>query len=105
MEFMEFTDFLTLPPELVGATTRKLTARYFLLAEIQLTTQTRAGCHPSGVNNPVFVEPSEAKRAVLRASLQGIVREMIAIQHEISKRPNALMSGVPLGLWARSTRG
>ena len=96
---MEFTDYLTLPPTLIGAPTSKLASRYFDLALIQLTTQTRAGCHPSGVNNPSVVEPDWDKCEALRLSLQGIEREMVAIQYEISKRPNAFLSCVPLGLW------
>lgn len=96
---VEFHDFLTLPPTLVGATTRTLTARYFDLAETKLALQTRAGCHPSGFNDPSVVESDKDKREALRVSLQSVVREMTAIQYEISKRPNALLSGVPLGLW------
>lgn len=96
---VKFRDFLTLPPALISATTRQLAARYFVLADRQITLQIRAGYRPSSVDNPALVEPSGAKREVLRASLQSIVREMIAIQYEINKRPNALLSGVPLALW------
>ena len=96
---MDFCDFLTLPPALIGATTGKLAARFFDLTARQLATQTRAGCHPSGVNNPANVEPDKEKREALYLSLQDIEREMIAIQHEISKRREAILSCVPLGLW------
>ena len=97
---MEPDDFLTLPPELIGAPTRELSARYFHLPAIHLALQTRAGCHPSGINNPADVEPREDIREALRVSLQGVEREMIALQYAISTRPDARSSGVPLGMWA-----
>lgn len=104
---MEFRDFLTLPTALVGATMDKLTTRYFVLAETQATLQTRVGHPLSGVNNPaatyktegLHMEPDKAKRETMHLSLQGVVREMIAIQYAVSKRPDALLSRVPLGMW------
>ena len=81
-------EWLKLPPEWEGKTTAQLAARYIELSEMKLETETRAGCHPSGRDNPADVEPDKDKRAALKASLRGIVQELAAVMHETGKRPD-----------------
>ena len=88
-------DWLKLPPALEGKTTAQLAARYLELSEMKLETETRAGCHPSGRDKPADVEPDKDKRAALKVSLRGIVREMAAVQWEINKRPDGMGALLP----------
>lgn len=81
---------LELPSELVGATTETLIQRYIHLSKVKLAGETRAGCHPSGFNNPANVEQDPLVKEILKAGLHAIVWEMAAVHHEIGERPGGL---------------
>ncbi len=96
--------WLQLPPELEGASNEQLADRYYELAEQKLAGETRAGRHPSGMDNPKNIDPDPLVRAVLIAGLRVIVREMGAVHYELNNRPGGLAALLPDGPWKNAPK-
>ena len=88
-------DFPRLPPGMEGATDEELAERYNYLAGLKIAGETRAGCHPSGRNDPDDVEKDAGVREVLEAGLVSIVREMAAVHRELHERPGGIRALLP----------
>lgn len=94
IDLINASDFVTLPPALAHAETPRLVGRYYILNQRKRAIEVQIGEHPPGGDPPAdpcqtegfHVETDESKRAELKASLQPLVREMVALQLELDRR-------------------